>query len=1054
MNALRNALLAIVVAAASLLAAPSHARLLGDDHSYRAGIGLLNKGLSDLAAAEFRKYLEENPDGAEAINARYSLAVCLTRLGKHQEAAKELERVIGVKGFEFAPDSILLKAQCSVAAGDDVGAAEILAELGERYPKFAQLDRAAAMRGESLYRLGQYKEAQESLALVASKWPTSPVAERTDLFAAMTLIGLGDLKAGAQQAARLRERAPKGEYAANAALIEGQCRQQLKDVASASKLFELASKGTGEVRAEALLGLAAVSRAQGDLKRAEQALGDAEKESLSEPLRAWMMLEKGKLLFQRDDLPAAGAAFASAQKSGPDATKAEAAYWFAKCQIKQGKYEEAAANLEHAAERFPSSDLLADMLFERAAALSKGGDDEGALEAWEQWGSRFSKSDLAPDAMVAQAWCAHRIGKLADCEKLCKAIADARGAPASSESFELLMAENAFAQQHFDVALGAYGSFVEHHAKSQHAWRAGVWWALCLVSLGRADEAAPMLQASLAAEGNQDPALRRAAITSLADSYFSKSEWPKAEAWFARLAADNAAKDQRSDALLRQGICIERQRRFADALPLFEEVAKQSGDAQQARQAQFERGQSLLELGRLDEAKAALEPVAKKDSPFAPHALRHLATIASKQGHHEEAAVILAKLSDSDAGVGPAATKLELGSALLAAGKYEQAEAALSEFLQSAPTADAASKAAVLRAIAINRQGRHEDAAKNLQAHASDASLDPETRASGKYELAVALRSMGNDDQAAAVFREVLKGTTPRLEAYAGLDLAQIESKAKHYDKSLELLEKSVSSADGLDKADAAQVRERAAYLRAACLLQMNKPKEAAQALAEFATTYPKSPLLGSVYLVRGEALLASGQAREAAEQLSLAAASDQPAENQQSALLRLGEALAASQDWSRSEQAFTTFLDRFSDSPLWFQARFGQGWARENQGRQDTAIEAYRDVVARHTGITAARAQFQIGECLYAQKKHEPAVAELLKTDVLFAYPDWSAAALYEAGRCLGELNRPDDASKQFDDLIKRFPDSKWAKLAADKRGASAPASLPGRAAGETRSR
>jgi TolA-binding protein len=1054
MNMLKNAGLALVAAAVSMLAPPSHARSLDDDHCYRAGIGLLNKGLSDLAAAEFRKYLEENPDGAEAANARYSLAVCLTRLGKHEEAAEQLENVIAVKGFEFAPDAILLKAQCAVAAGDDAGAAEALTDLGERFPNFAQLDRAAAMRGESLYRLGKYKEAQESLSLFAAKWPKSPAADRAELFAAMTQVALGDPKQGAQQAAHLRERAPKGEYAANAALIEAQCRQQLKDLPAAAKLFAVASEGVGEVRAEALLGLAAVSRAQGDLKRAEQALTDAEKESLSGPLQAWAALEKGKVLFQKDDLPASASAFTAAQKLGQDATKAEAAYWFAKCQIKQGKFDEAAANLERAAERFPKSDLLPDMLFERAAALSKAGEDAEALEAWEQWGSRFPKSDLAPDATVAQAWCAHRIGKLADCETLCKTIAAAGGAQATSESFELLLAENAFAQQKFDAALSAYAVFIEHHPKSQHAWRASARRALCLVSLGRADEAAPILQASLDSEGTQDPALRRAALTSLADFYFNKSDWPKAEVWFARLAADKAAKDQRSDALLRQGICIERQGRFADALPLFEEVAMQSGDKREAQQAQFERGQSLLELGRLDEAKASLEQVAKNDCPFAPHALRHLAMIASKQGRHDEAAAILAKLSDSDGVAGPAASKLELGSALLAAGKYEQAEAALTEFLTTRPNADAASKATVLRAIAMNRQGRHEEAAKDLQEHGDDAALDPETRACGKYERAVALRSLGDDDQAAAAFREVLRGTTPRLEAYAGLDLAQLETKAKHCDKSLELLEKSLTIIDRLDKADAAQIRERGTYLRAACLLQMNKPKEAAQALADFAIMYPKSPALGSVYLVRGEALLATGQSREAAEQLSLAAATDQPAENQQAALLRLGEALAASQDWSKSEQTFTTFLDRFSDSPLWFQARFGQGWARENQGRQDTAIEAYRDVVARHTGITAARAQFQIGECLYAQKKHESAVAELLKTDVLFAYPDWSAAALYEAGRCLGELNRADDANKQFDDLINRFPESKWAKLAADKRSASAPASLPGHSAGTSGSR
>jgi TolA-binding protein len=168
-------------------------------------------------------------------------------------------------------------------------------------------------------------------------------------------------------------------------------------------------------------------------------------------------------------------------------------------------------------------------------------------------------------------------------------------------------------------------------------------------------------------------------------------------------------------------------------------------------------------------------------------------------------------------------------------------------------------------------------------------------------------------------------------------------------------------------------------------------------------------------------------------------------------ALLKLGEASAAAQQWSRSDEAYTAFLDRFPDHALWFQARFGQGWTRENQQRHDAAIEAYREVISRHQGPTAARAQFQIGECLYAQKKRDQAVAEFLKVDVLYAYPEWSAAALYEAGRCLHDLERADEGTRQFEDLIKRFPETQWAKLAREWVDAAKPAALPGRDSGSS---
>ena len=58
-------------------------------------------------------------------------------------------------------------------------------------------------------------------------------------------------------------------------------------------------------------------------------------------------------------------------------------------------------------------------------------------------------------------------------------------------------------------------------------------------------------------------------------------------------------------------------------------------------------------------------------------------------------------------------------------------------------------------------------------------------------------------------------------------------------------------------------------------------------------------------------------------------------------------------------------------------QSLFGAAWAIENQGRPADAIERYRRVAEGHDGETAARAQFQIGESLFAQKKYDDAVRE-----------------------------------------------------------------------------
>ena len=102
--------------------------------------------------------------------------------------------------------------------------------------------------------------------------------------------------------------------------------------------------------------------------------------------------------------------------------------------------------------------------------------------------------------------------------------------------------------------------------------------------------------------------------------------------------------------------------------------------------------------------------------------------------------------------------------------------------------------------------------------------------------------------------------------------------------------------------------------------------------------------------------------------------------------------------------------------------------------------------MTSQHKGPTAARAQFQIGECHFALEAYRDSIRELLKVDILFAYPEWSAAALYEAGRCFERLRETGEANKQFRAVSERFGDTKWAKLANDRLTRLSAGAVPGR--------
>ncbi len=80
---------------------------------------------------------------------------------------------------------------------------------------------------------------------------------------------------------------------------------------------------------------------------------------------------------------------------------------------------------------------------------------------------------------------------------------------------------------------------------------------------------------------------------------------------------------------------------------------------------------------------------------------------------------------------------------------------------------------------------------------------------------------------------------------------------------------------------------------------------------------------------------------------------------------------------------------------------------------------------------VIAARAQFQIGETYFAQGQYEQAIAALLAVADVYAYPEWSARATFEAGRAFELLKQPADARKQYEQVILWYKDSSEAALA-----------------------
>jgi cellulose synthase operon protein C len=71
------------------------------------------------------------------------------------------------------------------------------------------------------------------------------------------------------------------------------------------------------------------------------------------------------------------------------------------------------------------------------------------------------------------------------------------------------------------------------------------------------------------------------------------------------------------------------------------------------------------------------------------------------------------------------------------------------------------------------------------------------------------------------------------------------------------------------------------------------------------------------------------------------------------------------------------------------------------------------------------------IGLCRIEQKKFADATTALLSVPYLYDYPEWSAAACYEAARAFKELQKPAESNALLKRVVSEYPDTPSAEQA-----------------------
>jgi TolA-binding protein len=541
----------------------------------------------------------------------------------------------------------------------------------------------------------------------------------------------------------------------------------------------------------------------------------------------------------------------------------------------------------------------------------------------------------------------------------------------------------------------------------------------------------------------------------------------------------------------------EKAQQLGAARAAYERLMQQFGQSPLVPQAVLERAKCIALAGDVNGAVNELrrftnDPLRK--AVIAPLAVLELATLLRGQNKAAEAADVLgqcrqqheADLQKDPARAGWAVLLLyHQGVALREAGKRAEARAVLDQVMQKGAGRPAAFDAALRWGQCLREDGEQKVAAArkrlempNLRPEESaaarrdlDAGLkdlreavqflekqadqlkekkpDAENRARMLYEAAWCCRTLADAEAAAAQHRQAKAPLAPAeakaralyralldgfpdlpLAGDARLELAELLSQRGERDAAIKLLR------DALDKEPAPELTDRICLRLGACYFAKGDVKEG---LAQFQRVLdnPKSPHIAQAHYRVGEAFMHLGDWPQAVKHLAVFR--DQgPFQNlpglTDRALLRLGQAYAQMKQWDQSRQAHEQVVGRFGNGPWVNEARYGIGWAWQNQKQYDNAVNVYQQVAAATATELGAKAQLQIGLCRLEQKRFPEATTALLVVPFTYDYPELNAVALVEAARAFTELKQQDQARRLLRRVIKDHPDSPWAKVAKER--------------------
>jgi len=1042
---LRGAVLSSVLIASTLPASAQDAQTAM--LHYRAGAGFLERALYREAAAEFEAFLAAVNDGsvdgeaAEVAFAHYGLGVAHQRLDQLDSAMEHLSLAQARLEPPLLVDCIVLRAHIHARRGQHAEAAALAATIRTSHVTHAQAPAACVLEARSFLQAGQYAQAVAAAEFFLGKWPTDPQVERAHLLKCLSTSALNDPAATTRACEAFATAFPRSALLTTLDPILARSLHATGRLADAQRIYERVAAGESPEALTSLEVLAALALHRGDAAGALKHLDMLGARDRARAQASPMRLLRGRAHHAAGQFQQALDSFAGVAVAESD-LRTEALHWAARCEIELGRPKDAAATLELVLERLSEQAPRADALFDLAVAASRAGDHARVLTAVTELRSLSPDHARSLDAVRLEAAALHAAGRSVEAADAIKSLRSRLAPTELSDDVAALEVHALAAAGRDEEVIARAGAWLEREsvAEGQERQRVQCQLGLALHRQGKDREAQRTLGPLLtnAVLDPLEPPLYAAALLAMGDMLARAGQWVWAHEFLAGWKNYAPPISDAPQPWLLLALAKSRTDSADEATAIFEQILAQSPNSPAAGRSLFELAQMAIEAGDDEEALARLTACTQREdvAPMLLDIHAQISVIRARQHdlegaiEHAQRAVALAS-PETRALHGRRLASLQLD--------HGDAPAALETL---APFLDAEDADAQTIALGLSAAGRAQESAfclklfERLSSHPGFSALPLSKQAVAWYDAAWACRATEQTPKAIACYRAILQ-----LPDEADLHLsARIESAdllLAGDDPSLVRDLLTPVARGPLALPGPRPPRREVVYRLGSAEQKLGNHEASLELLGEFGDLAPDDERTPAANVIAALSAKSLGRTSRVVALLERNERLSHDSPSWEATLLELGDALATMQNWPRSAQVFERILREQPETPRRHQAQFGLGWALENMGRRDEARAQYAAVVTTHRGALAARAQFQIGECWYAEQEFEKAHREFLKVDVLFDAPEWAAAALYEAGRASRDMGQEERAESHFREVASRFPDLRWARLAEEALGA-----------------